>query len=101
MAAQEKKLFAVDGASRNPATLYRLDRDDGTVLDTIGPTGFDHLTVIDFDPTTGILYGITNGPSRRLITIDTDTGIGSVVAPITFVPPLPPPPLGNNIGHVV
>ena len=90
VAAQER-LFAVDGARNNPSTLYELDRADGSVIATIGPTGFRHVAAIDFDPTTGVLYGILNGPGPAvtLITIDPDTGAGTLVAPVAF-PPEPP-----------
>lgn len=90
-AAQEKKLFAVDGASNNPATLYELDRTDGSIIETIGAIGFDHVTAIDFDPTTGVLYGIANGPTSfgpaTLITIDLTFGIGTFVADISWDTP--------------
>ncbi len=71
-------MYAVDGASGQPTTLYVLDPSNGSVLRTIGPTGFDHLTSIDVDPTTGILYGVTNGPDR-LIRLDPTTGAGTVI----------------------
>jgi len=71
-------LYAVDGASDHAASLHVLDASNGALLGTIGPTGFNHVTGIDFDPTTGILYGVTNTP-QRLITIDVETGAGTVV----------------------
>ena len=90
VAAQER-LFAVDGAGGSPAMLYELDRTTGAVIATIGSTGFAHVTAIDFDPTTGVLYGIFNGPGPAvtLVTIDPVTGAGTLVAPVAF-PPVPP-----------
>jgi hypothetical protein len=74
----EPVMYAVDGASGHPTSLYVLDPSNGSVLRMIGPTGFSHVTGIDFDPTTGILYGVSNALDQ-LITIDTTTGAGTLV----------------------
>jgi len=82
-------LYAVDGARGNPASLHILDATTGGVIQTIGPTGFDHLTGIAFHPDTCVLYGVTsdcfvgNPCGGRgigdLITIDLNTGAGTLV----------------------
>jgi len=76
--AVEAVMYAVDGASGHAASLHVLDPTDGSVVQTIGPTNFEHVTGIDVDPTTGILYGVTNGPGR-LLTINRVTGAGTLV----------------------
>jgi len=75
-------LYAVDGARGNPASLHILDATTGGVIQTIGPTGFNHLTGIAFHPETCVLYGVTStlgGGFGDLITIDLDTGAGTLV----------------------
>jgi len=71
-------MYAVDGASGNPSSLHVLDPANGSVLRTIGPTGFNHVTSIDIDPTSGIVYAVTN-ESQQLLILDPDTGAGTVV----------------------
>ncbi len=71
-------LYAVDGAAGHAASLHVLDPGDGSVVRTIGPTGFSHVTDIDVDPTTGMLYGVANDP-YQLIVIDKGTGAGTPV----------------------
>ena len=64
--------------------LYTVDPVSGATT-LIGATGFSHVTGIDFDPTTGILYGVVsdlfNSGTAELITIDPSTGVGTVVGP--------------------
>jgi DNA-binding beta-propeller fold protein YncE len=79
-------LYATDGAGSNPSTLYRLDPRDGSVLQTIGPIGFDHVTGISFDPITGVLYGTQSAgddgaPASpgQLLRVDLETGAGTAV----------------------
>ena len=74
------RLFAVDGAGFSPSTLYELDPTNGSVIQTIGFTGEFHITDIDFDPTTGILYGVSNSPNQ-LLTIDINTGVATPIGP--------------------
>jgi len=77
-------LLAVDGATGNASTLYELDPNDGSIIQVIGPIGFAHVVSIEFHPITGVLYGIVNDRlefnNGELITIDLNTGIGTVVA---------------------
>ena len=79
-------LYAVDGAGDTGpiASLYRLDPDTGAVIEVIGPTGFNHVTAISVHPTTGVLYGVTNGPTfgtGSLLEIDRSTGVATPVGP--------------------
>jgi len=83
LCAQAETLYAVDGASNNPSSLYILDATDGSVVQTIGAIGFNHVVAIAFDPTTGTLYGHANDfcdfHDGGLITIDPATGAGTLV----------------------
>jgi hypothetical protein len=76
-----------------PANLYRIDPATGSAT-SIGNTGFA-ITGLAQDPTTGILYGVSNNNSpiaqRTLLRIDPATGsaiqVGSldtIIADITF-----------------
>ncbi len=105
-AAAQAQLFGVDGSGGGAgspfprSTLYEIDPTDGALLATIEPavgvgTGFSHITAIDFDPISGLLYGIANGAGvddgfgvafSTLITIDS-TGAGAFVADITGMTP--------------
>ncbi len=71
-------MYAVDGASGHAASLHRIDRSTGALIETIGPTGLNHVTGIDIHPMTGVLYGVTNIPDR-LIRIDPLTGAATVI----------------------
>ncbi len=75
--ARADTLYAVDGAGGASASLYEIDPTDGSVVQTIGSTGFSHVTGLAVDPTTGVLYGWVSGTG--LITIDTSTGAGTLV----------------------
>ena len=64
-----------------PATLYTVDPNTG-VATPIGATGFERVGAIDFDPLTGVLYGIGTDVTTdafELITINTTTGAGTAV----------------------
>lgn len=82
------RLFGISGASDTPSSLYLIDRT--TAASTlIGATGYSHVVSMDFDPTTGILYGIANRPrfggsATTLLTINTTTGVATPVAAITW-----------------
>jgi hypothetical protein len=77
-------LYGADGASGNPnCHLFLLNPGDGSVVQDIGPIGFP-VTGLAFDPLSGILYGATGGfspspPRRSIITIDPNTGAGTLV----------------------
>jgi hypothetical protein len=72
--------------------LYMLDPNSGTA-DLVGFSGITNaqgsmsLSGIDFHPRTGVLYGVVGGsgfdnPGSDLITIDTTTGMGTLVGTI-------------------
>ncbi|HEY4284258.1 MAG TPA: hypothetical protein VGM62_14435 [Chthoniobacterales bacterium] len=64
-----------------PATLYTIDPTTGIATPVGTGIGYDRVGAIDFDPITGILYGIgSNTPNTfSLITINTTTGLGTTV----------------------
>jgi hypothetical protein len=63
------------------ATLYNIDPNTGTATPVGSGIGFDRVGGIDFDPSTGILYGMGATDTFQLITINTTTGIGTSVGP--------------------
>lgn len=87
------KLYAVDGRSCTPSTLYELDPTDGSIVATIGSTGVSGMTSMALNPLTGIMYGITTGGGdegdvvceSNLYTINLATGAVTLIGP-TAVP---------------
>jgi len=83
--AASGSLYAITGADDAASTLYILDPATGAVLSTVGPTGFSHVTAMDFHPFSGVLYGVTSelttGSTSELITINLLTGAGTVIGP--------------------
>jgi DNA-binding beta-propeller fold protein YncE len=79
--AAARALYAVDGSSGGPSSLYRIDPRSGRVMREVGPTGFDNITGIAFHPITGVLYAATHvsGSTGELLTIDLETGVGTPV----------------------
>jgi hypothetical protein len=79
-------IYAVTGAGNSASTLHELNRDTAAVIRTVGPTGHRYITAMDFHPLTGELYAIAQDSSSccprqgDLLTLDLDTGIGSIVA---------------------
>jgi len=74
-------LYASNAAYIQPSILYRLDSSTGAAT-AIGPIGYFDVDALDFDPTTGILYGATGYPGANfgtLITIDVAAGVGTFV----------------------
>lgn len=77
-------LYATDGRSCSPSTLYQLDPADGSIISTIGSTGVSGMTSLAFHPVTGVMYGITtggNGCNSNLYTVDLATGVATLVGP--------------------
>lgn len=77
-------LYGVSGAGGVASNLYTIDTATGAAT-LVGATGFGHVVSIDFHPTTGVLYGISNDNAQSentLITIDPNTGVGAAVATI-------------------
>jgi hypothetical protein len=70
------------GGGGPPSFLFELSPVTGAVIDSIGLTGFRHVTGLSFHPITRRLYGMTSSDSvsqGRLIDIDTQTGVGTEV----------------------
>ena len=77
--AYADRLFATSGAGGAASTLFELDATTGAIISTIGAVGFSEVVGIGFNPLDGLLYGISNA-SNSLITINTTTGAGTLVA---------------------
>ncbi len=91
-------IYGAANVGWGPSTLYTLDPATG-VAAAVGPVGLNHVTGMDFDPLSGVLYGVGNRPSDGtwiLLTIDPTTGAGSEVCPITPWPH----PYGNSISDI-
>lgn len=72
------------GGPDAPSSLYRLCPSTGTAF-LVGPIGFDSVNGLDFEPLTGILYGVgkrTSDGVDVLITVDPIEGQGSEVGPL-------------------
>jgi len=81
--ADASTLYAVSGAGNAPSSLYTVDTTTGAAT-LVGATGFNHVTGLDFDPVTGVLYGhVSNlfgsGGATQLLTINKTTGAGALV----------------------
>ncbi len=79
-------LYAISGAGGAASVLYILDAATGAVVSTVGPTGFNHVTAMDFHPSTGVLYGVTSEDEGGVVTselliINPATGAAAVVGP--------------------
>ena len=72
---------ASDDLSVSTTILYRLNKTTGAPT-LVGSIGFPHIGALDFDPTTGVLYGAYawSDATGYLVTIDTTTGQGTLVA---------------------
>src|SRR5690242_7730213 len=69
------------GSPTSATTLYTIDPNTGTAT-PIGATGYNQVGAIDFNPSTGILYGTGVNPTTKsvdLITINTATGVATSV----------------------
>jgi hypothetical protein len=85
-------LFVATGGTGNssvtapPSPLYKIDPGNGATLATVGNTGYA-ITGLAQDPTSGILYGVSNNKSplvpRALITIDPATGAAALVGQLS------------------
>jgi hypothetical protein len=81
-----RTFFAASAADTTASSLYTIDPSTGTET-LVGPIGFDHVSAIDFHPTSGTLYGIgeravAGDSTKVLITIDRTTGLGTEVGPL-------------------
>ncbi len=75
--ARADTLYGVSGASFTSSSLYTIDSATGAST-LIGATGVNHMTSLDYDDVTGLLYGISN-ETNSLYTINTTTGAASVL----------------------
>jgi hypothetical protein len=79
-------LYGGRGGSATTSDLYTIDPVTA-VATSIGPSGFA-ITGLAFDPTTGLLYGVTSSNSaanhRSLILIDPNTGAGTLIGPLNI-----------------
>jgi hypothetical protein len=75
---------STSAATVNPASLFTIEETSGLAT-YIGHNGLaegnERISAIDFDPTTGILYGIKGGPcyGALLVTLDPLTGAATLV----------------------
>jgi hypothetical protein len=79
--AQTERLLGAEGGNGTDKSLVVLDPATGAVTNTIGPMGFT-VTGLAVDPADGVIYGSTGAeeiPAGSLITIDRDTGAGTLI----------------------
>jgi len=80
---QAGSLYAVSGAGDTPSVLYKIDTSTGAVIQTVGSTGYSHITGLSVDPTTGTLYAhesdLFRSGATTLLTLNPLTGAGTVV----------------------
>ena len=72
------------GGGDTASSLFTIDPTTG-VSTLVGATGFIGVNSIDFNPLTGVLYGIANngGGVAQLITINPATGAGNLIAALS------------------
>jgi hypothetical protein len=81
--AQTERLLGTIGAG-NLTDLMILDPATGAVTATVGPVGFS-VTGLAVDPADGVIYGSTGSesdPQGALITINRDTGAGTLIGQV-------------------
>jgi PKD repeat protein len=71
------------GGPGGPSTLRTLNPFAGTST-IIGPTGFGPIAGLAFDPSSGIMYGITGGPTGNLLRLNLTTGAATLIGPTGF-----------------
>ncbi|MBN2578729.1 MAG: tandem-95 repeat protein [Pirellulales bacterium] len=87
--AADGTVYALDtyGSSPQPNSLYTIDPITGS-SSLVGTTGLNSISEgdLDFDPTTGELYGIQDytGWDLRLFKLNTSTGVATVVGNLEF-----------------
>jgi hypothetical protein len=70
----------------------------GPVTGLLGPPASDLITAIDFRPSDGRLYAISN--QNRIYTIDTSTGAATAVGDTAFTPAIPTSGVGADFDPV-
>ena len=86
VSADAVTIFGAAELGGGPSTLYNIDPNTGAGT-LIGAIGYNRVGGIDFDPNTGILYGVGANPTTdawELITINTTTGVGTAVGNTGF-----------------
>lgn len=77
-------LYGITGSGNTASSLYTVDPLTGSTT-LIGPTGLSHLTSLDFDPTSGVLYAVQSdlygSGDTNLVTLNTSTGAATIVGP--------------------
>jgi hypothetical protein len=80
-AVAAERLYGAVGGNGNVGDLVILDPATGAVTTSVGPVGFS-VTGLAVDPADGVLYGSTGfetNPEGSLITINKDTGAGTLI----------------------
>ena len=77
---------AYEGATTTPAILYTIDPNTGVASPVGSSTGFARVSAIDFNPLTGVLYGVGTDAQGGvdLITISTTTGMATAVGSLNL-----------------
>jgi hypothetical protein len=80
-----REFYAATASNIISSDFYALDAATGAES-LIGPIGLDHMSAMDFHPTSGVLYGVAErsaaDTTKVLITINPDTGAGTEVGPL-------------------
>ncbi len=78
-------LYGSDGAGNAPSTLYIINTGSGAAMPVGTGIGFNGCGAMDFHPGLGTLYAMCKNAAGAhvLITINHNTGIGTLVAPVT------------------
>ena len=91
IAFDDSTLYAVDGAGQNctsASNLYTLDPTTAAVVETVGSTGYFHVTGLAVNPQSGVLYATANGDTTQcfstfanaqLLTLDPNTGAATLI----------------------
>jgi hypothetical protein len=102
-AASAETVYTLDNAA--PPLLAKFDTATpgdvttiGPVSGLLGPPGSDLITAIDFRPSDGRLYAISN--QNRVYTIDTSTGAATAVGLTPFTPSIPTSTIGLDFDPV-
>jgi HYR domain-containing protein len=80
------ELWGSSSLGTNSSSVFRVDEITGQAT-LVGSSGLgEKMPGLDFDPTTGVLYGIQGGGSvgpARLVTIDPGTGLATIVGVVS------------------
>jgi hypothetical protein len=82
LSADAVTIYGAAAFGGGASTLYTIDPNTGTATPVGAGIGYDRVGGIDFNPSTGILYGVGANPTTNtfdLITINTMTGLATTV----------------------